>query len=154
MHPIEQFAFEFNVQQDYFECHEVLEELWQAGQRQDESLVALIQLAVARYHHRRGNVQGAMRTYPKAFQKLERHAGSLSAQGIDVPRLLALQPVFMQPDYEHIPLPLAHDLDQRINSLPIEQLQDLSFLRHKHVLRDRQDVITARQAALAARQKK
>ena len=154
MHPIEQFAFEFNVQQDYFECHEVLEELWQAGQRQDESLVALIQLAVARYHHRRGNVSGAMRTYPKAFQKLERHAGSLAGQGIDVSRLLALQPLFMQPDYQHIPLPLADDLEQRISSLPIEQLQDLSFLRHKHLLRDRQDVITARQTALAARQKK
>ncbi|WP_393965389.1 DUF309 domain-containing protein [Exiguobacterium sp. S22-S28] len=154
MHPIEQFAYEFNVQHDYFECHEVLEELWQAGQRQDESLVALIQLAVARYHHRRGNSAGAMRTYPKAFQKLEYHAGSLSTQGIDVHRLLALQPVFMQTDYEHIPLPLTPDLEQQINNLPIERLQDLSFLRHKHVLRDRQDVITARQIALTARQKK
>ncbi len=154
MHPIEQFAFEFNVQQDYFECHEVLEELWQAGQRQDESLVALIQLAVARYHHRRGNLAGAMRTYPKAFQKIERHAGSLAGHGIDVVHLLGLRPAFMQPDYQHIPLPLAKDLQRRIQQVPVDVQHDPSFLRHKHVLRDRQDVISARQLALAARNKK
>lgn len=154
MHPIEQFAFEFNVQQDYFECHEVLEELWQAGHRQDEALVALIQLAVARYHHRRGNLPGAMRTYPKAFQKITRHKGSLTGHGIDVDRLLALQPLFTQPDYQHLPLPLTDDLTRRVKELPIEYRHDPSFLLHKHVLRDRQDVITARQMALAERARK
>lgn len=152
MHPIEQFAFEFNIQEDYFECHEVLEELWQAGGRTDESLVALIQLAVARYHHRRGNLTGALRTYPKAFQKIERHAASLTAVGIDAGRLLELKDTFMTHDYQRIELPVDAHLARRLTKQSLEPL-DRSFLVDKHRLRNRQDVIDARQAALATRGK-
>ncbi|WP_214847896.1 DUF309 domain-containing protein [Exiguobacterium sp. s193] len=152
MHPIEQFAFEFNIQEDYFECHEVLEELWQAGGRTDESLVALIQLAVARYHHRRGNLTGALRTYPKAFQKIERHAASLTAAGIDAGRLIELKDTFMTNDYQRIELPIDDHLARCLTKQSLEPL-DRPFLVDKHRLRNRQDVIDARQAALVTRGK-
>ena len=152
MHPIEQFTFEFNIQEDYFECHEVLEELWQAGNRTDESLVALIQLAVPRYHHRRGNVTGAMRTYPKAFQKIERHAASITQLGIDATQLLTLKSAFMEPEYRRIHLPVDERLEQRMKTQSLEPL-DRTFLIDKHRLRNRQDVIDARQAALKNRGK-
>ncbi|HBQ77162.1 MAG TPA: DUF309 domain-containing protein, partial [Exiguobacterium sp.] len=45
MNPIERFVFEFNIRLDYFECHEFLDEVWQDGQRRDEALDGLFQLA-------------------------------------------------------------------------------------------------------------
>lgn len=47
----------FNRDRDYFECHEVLEELWLAKDR-DPLYKALLQVAVGLYHFRNGNVRG------------------------------------------------------------------------------------------------
>ncbi|WNS46143.1 DUF309 domain-containing protein [Paenibacillus sp. MMS20-IR301] len=49
----------FNRDRDYFECHEVLEELWLEQQR-DPLYKALLQVAVGLYHFRNGNVRGAL----------------------------------------------------------------------------------------------
>ncbi len=142
MNPIERFVFEFNIRHDYFECHEILEEVWQEGQRQDEALVGLIQLAVARYHHRRGNATGAQRTY-------ERHRTTLIASGIDVSRLLDHLHQFTDPVYRHIPLPVFPDV---IRTVALEATApDLDYVTHKHRLRDRTDVVLARQEALQNR---
>jgi len=149
MNPIERFVFEFNIQHDYFECHEILEEVWQDGQRQDEALVGLIQLAVARYHHRRGNQAGAQRTYRKAFDKIERHRAALITSGIDASRLLDHRDHFTDPVYRHIPLPVFPDV---VRNVALEATApDLEFVTHKHRLRDRTDVVTARQEALQNR---
>lgn len=149
MNPIERFVFEFNIRHDYFECHEILEEVWQEGQRQDEALVGLIQLAVARYHHRRGNTTGAQRTYAKAFDKIERHRATLIASGIDVSYLLDHRDHFTDKVYRHIPLPVFPDV---IRTVALEATApNLDYVTHKHRLRDRTDVVTARQEALQNR---
>ncbi|WP_396128130.1 DUF309 domain-containing protein [Exiguobacterium mexicanum] len=59
--PLLQYTLLFECHADYFECHEVLEEAWQDGGRQDLGYAVLIQYAVAHYHARRGNMAGAKR---------------------------------------------------------------------------------------------
>ena len=55
----------------YFECHEVLEEVWTHERGADRLfLQSLIHFAVAWHHHERGNLDGARRQFRKAVKKL------------------------------------------------------------------------------------
>ena len=58
----------------FFECHEVLEELWRTerGERR-LFLQGLIHLAVGFYHHPQGNDTGAERQLRKGLKKLAGH---------------------------------------------------------------------------------
>jgi predicted metal-dependent hydrolase len=57
---------------EFFECHEVLEELWTPMRGPHRLyLQALIHFAVAFYHQQRGNPLGAERQLRKALRKLE-----------------------------------------------------------------------------------
>lgn len=70
----------------YFECHEVLEEVWtpERGPRR-LFLQSLIHFAVGLYHAERGNPVGAQRQFRKGLRKL---AGYLPArEEIDTGRL-------------------------------------------------------------------
>ena len=71
---------------EFYECHEVLEDVWRPTQGVDRLfLQALIHFAVGFYHHQRGNRDGAERQLRKALRKL---AGYLPAfHGIDTARL-------------------------------------------------------------------
>src|SRR5579862_5669596 len=56
----------------FFECHEVLEELWTPMRgRRRLFLQALIHFAVAFYHDQRGNPLGASRQLRKALRKIQ-----------------------------------------------------------------------------------
>lgn len=56
----------------FYECHEVLEELWLAATGDERELLrALIQAAAALHHHQNGNGLGAAGVYARARQKLE-----------------------------------------------------------------------------------
>jgi uncharacterized protein len=57
--------------QDFFECHEVLEEAWtpERGPRR-LFLQSIIHMAVACYHCRRGNIRGARGQFAKGLRKL------------------------------------------------------------------------------------
>jgi len=80
------FLYHFNVDRDYFECHEVMEELWLEEGR-DPLWQGLLQVAVALYHHRNGNVSGAVKLFTGALEKLEpRREADI---GIDMRDLLA-----------------------------------------------------------------
>ena len=75
----------FNGRQ-YFECHEVWEEVWtpERGLRR-LFLQSLIHFAVGLYHSERGNAVGASRQLRKGLRKL---GGYLpSCEGIDTARL-------------------------------------------------------------------
>ena len=54
------FIVYFNENQDYFECHEVLEEYWKSlpDGGKEHPLTAYILLATGMYHWRRGNTTG------------------------------------------------------------------------------------------------
>lgn len=71
----------FNRDQDYFECHEVLEELW-LMQDKEPLYKGLLQVAVGLYHFRNGNVTGGRKMLHSAEEKLAPYpANSL---GIDL----------------------------------------------------------------------
>ncbi|GGA44463.1 DUF309 domain-containing protein [Paenibacillus physcomitrellae] len=59
----------FNRDRDYFECHEVLEELWLA-RGSDPLYKGLLQVAVGLFHFRDGNVAGSLKMMRSAAAKL------------------------------------------------------------------------------------
>jgi predicted metal-dependent hydrolase len=73
-------------QQQFFVCHEVLEEIWQPERSPRRFfLQSLIHLAVGFYHSQKGNPAGAERQLRKGLGKL---AGYLPVcEGIDTARL-------------------------------------------------------------------
>ena len=61
----------FNRRQ-FFECHEVLEEIWTPTVQPERwFLQSLIHFAVGFYHHQRGNVIGATRQLSKGLRKIQ-----------------------------------------------------------------------------------
>ncbi len=71
---------------EFYECHEVLEDIWRPTQGEDRFfLQALIHLAVGFYHHQQGNQIGAEKQLRKGLRKL---AGYLPTfQGVDTAKL-------------------------------------------------------------------
>ena len=81
-----EFLYNFNVERDYFECHEVMEELWMEEGR-NPLHQGLLQVAVALYHHRNGNTGGAVKLFTQALEKLQFYSGI--TMGIDIGKLVA-----------------------------------------------------------------
>lgn len=65
-----EFLHCFNTERDYYECHEVLEELWLAEGR-NPFYQGLLQVAVGLYHFRNDNVNGAVKLLRSALVKLD-----------------------------------------------------------------------------------
>ena len=64
---------EFN-RQEFYECHETLEEYWQtlnSDVAHKELIQGIIQIAVAFYHLRRRNVKGALKLLVRGNRRLE-----------------------------------------------------------------------------------
>ncbi|MBD7967083.1 DUF309 domain-containing protein [Paenibacillus gallinarum] len=76
----------FNRDRDYFECHEVLEELWLAEDR-EPVYKGLLQVAVGMYHYRNQNLRGAQLMLTSAVQILEPYPEQL--MGIELGLLLS-----------------------------------------------------------------
>lgn len=147
------YCIYFNGNQDYFECHEVLEEYWKeiAPGDKKHSLVGLIQVATGLYHWRRENYIGANRILQKALDNIKNNQNS--------PFLAPLNSIELQEQLEksikltasHQPFQpfslnirdaqLANQVQQSIQHQPKE---DMTFLLHKHKLRDRSDILLAR----------
>lgn len=64
------FIYYFNIERDYFECHEVMEELWLEEGR-NPIFQGLLQIAVGLYHYRNGNVSGSIKLFSQGINKLE-----------------------------------------------------------------------------------
>ncbi|MNN36853.1 hypothetical protein D3C81_1507650 [compost metagenome] len=75
----------FNRDRDYFECHEVLEELWLAQER-NPLYKALLQVAVGLYHFRNNNVRGAAIMMNRAHRVLGTYPDD--TLGIDLAKLV------------------------------------------------------------------
>ena len=84
--PIMRRAIELFNQREFFECHEVFEEIWTPARGPERLfLQALIHFAVGFYHHQRGNREGAERQLRKGLKKI---AGYLPEfEGVDTARL-------------------------------------------------------------------
>lgn len=162
-HPnyIDFFSF-FNGNKDYFECHEVLEELWKevAPGDKDHSLVGFIQIATGLYHWRRGNFRGAEKSLTKGL--------SILTKKDECKYLLPIQYEIFIKDIQNAlqnckaertfkPFMIAFQskkLEQLVQS-HIKQIpkQDSDFILNKHMLRDRTEIIQTRKDQLQIRQK-
>ncbi|MBO7745562.1 DUF309 domain-containing protein [Paenibacillus sp. MWE-103] len=80
------FVVLFNVDEDYFECHEVMEELWLEEGR-STLYQGLLQAAVGLHHWRNDNFSGAAKLFAQAENKLAAYPDETS--GLDLGRLRA-----------------------------------------------------------------
>lgn len=81
------FLAYFNRERDYFECHEVMEQLWLEEGR-NPLFQGLLQVAVGLYHHENGNLGGGVKLLTAALKKLEGCAPP-EGLGIDLELLIA-----------------------------------------------------------------
>lgn len=80
------FVVLFNVDEDYFECHEVMEELWLEEGR-STLYQGLLQAAVGLHHWRNDNFSGAVKLFSQAENKLTAYPDE--ATGLDLRQLRA-----------------------------------------------------------------
>ena len=74
-------------EEDFFECHEVLEELWSEMQGPERKFVqGLIQAAIALFHFGNENFGGAKKLYQSSTKLLNEHA--TACLGLDLPQFL------------------------------------------------------------------
>lgn len=162
------YLVEFHATRDYFECHELLEEYWKGhpNDGKGEIWVGLIQMAVGQYHERRGNLRGAARMYRQALDKLR--VSEVEPLGLDKASLVEQLKARIETaasgmrDYKDMELSLIHEpLKEQCMKLCEQQgltwgipspMGDESVI-HRHLKRDRSEVIAAREAALLARRK-
>lgn len=159
MHPLRhplfiRFLMHFNLEQDYFECHEVGEEYWKmtAPKNKTHPLTGWIQLAVGMYHWRRSNYPGALRSFIRAKDKLS--DADEWTEGIDREKLItftaaAIDSVTAREPFAAFEIPiigpsLQDDLQQQLKLTPPVH-EDPYFLMHKHRLRDRTPIIQLRE---------
>ncbi|PWI27051.1 DUF309 domain-containing protein [Kurthia sibirica] len=151
----------FNGNQDYFECHEELEEYWKdiaPGERK-HPLTGYIQLATGLYHWRRGNNKGATTILKKGYATLQASSTSPFVAALDYSSLMlhyaqTIEAVAQQQPFEAFKI--------IITDVPLQQLvlanianqipYDAHYLMNKHTQRDRSEIILSRQQALLQRQ--
>ncbi|MEW4369071.1 DUF309 domain-containing protein [Paenibacillus kandeliae] len=95
-----QYLIYFNRDQDYFECHEVLEELW-LEKNSEPVYKGLLQVAVGLFHFRNGTVNhlynkrlGAIKMLNSSLHKLQ--AYPQHTLGIDLKRLIEDVSLYVQ----------------------------------------------------------
>ncbi|MDR7072600.1 DUF309 domain-containing protein [Fictibacillus barbaricus] len=146
----------FHTDQDFFECHEVLEEHWKKEGMTGNLWPGLIQIAVALYHQRRGNLNGAKRMLTSGIDKLSTEKSSLTDLGIDTEHLLKKlknrkKEIEQGLDYQTFIIPLTDELfeaccleaENRGQVWGSNENPDETIV-HKHKLRDRTQVIEER----------
>lgn len=166
------YLVEFHTTRDYFECHELLEDHWKKQGRDDPhaaTWVGLIQLAVAQYHHRRGNAAGARKLLLQAIPRLRpEQTNQLGLHGEKLERIVKAGLARLEEEGDRAPyadmeLPIASDeleclCRQRAAEHGLEwgrpSPMDDTQLIERHRLRDRSDVILARAEAAARREAK
>ncbi len=164
-----QYLAAYYGSRDFFECHEIMEEYWkeQAGTRYESCWLALIRIAVACYHARRGNAPGARKMMEKALQNLE--PALFNELGMNGEALAARMREALcrwhaeqKPVYEDLDLPITdpHLLQEARRvclqegwewGTPTERVE--ADVIHRHLTRDRTAVVEARQRAAVQKRK-
>lgn len=158
---VEFFTY-FNGNEDYFECHEVFEELWKevAPGHKEHVLVGFILIATGLYHWRRGNMAGATRSIEKGIRIVEVAEPCEYTAYLDLTQFLtkskeAFAAIQKGQPFQPFKIILTNE---RLAQLVAEQIASLPatdphFIQHKHTLRDRSDVIAERAKQLALKQR-
>lgn len=163
-----QYLVHFHADRDYFECHEVLEELWKEEGQKHAYWVGLIQLSVGFYHWRRKNNPGALKCLSNSRQILQENQWELFNLGIDYQKLLPLlsdiiKDVESKAEYYDINIPINVPILMRqcrdkceLLGLNWGEKSDFTndYLINKHKLRDRSEIIQERNEQLAKNKEK
>ena len=158
MHPLfhplfTQFITYFNVHEDYFECHEVLEEYWKEIAPKDKThpLTAWILISTGLYHWRRGNFNGALRSLEKSLERIQLHVDSVFHEGIQLQLVIEflIQSIDLVRDkksFQAFTIPISSpELITIINKQPKLIPLTGEHLIHKHMLRDRSEILKVRE---------
>ena len=99
---------------EFFEAHDVWEELWREMKGDDARVFyqGLIQAAVALHHYRNGNFDGAGRMWGFSLERLEQYCPR--HEGLDVDGLIAAMGRAMQGALSDPPAPLDPTLLPRL----------------------------------------
>lgn len=151
------FIVYFNENQDFFECHEELEEYWKSlpNRTKDHPLTAYILLSTGLYHWRRGNLVGGHRSMKKAYMKLLNVLQLYEdfTQGIDFNQLCqstkkAIQQIERSENFTPFKIVIT---STEIRSLTEKMRTDIELLPiqsdaiiHKHMRRDRSSILNER----------
>lgn len=152
-----QFIVYFNDNQDYFECHEVLEEYWKEQENfsKDHPLTAYILMATGLYHWRRGNTAGATRTLNKAirrFRQMPVHFDDYQEE-VAIDTIISnlehcVKCIELSEGFYTFPLPISQELqiaaEKSKPSIVLLPKNSASVI-HKHMQRDRSDILLQRE---------
>lgn len=152
-----QFIVYFNNNQDYFECHEVLEEYWkeQHNFSKDHPLTGYILMSTGLYHWRRGNTAGAARTIQKAIRRFQQmpvqfvdYLEEVAIDGIIDDLEDCLQYIEAGDEFRSFQLPISPQLqaeaEKATPQLALLPKNSASVI-HKHIQRDRSDILLQRE---------
>lgn len=148
-----QFLKEFNDTHDYFECHELLEDYWKevSPSSKNHPLTALILLSTAMYHWRRGNMTGAIKTMNGSIQRLKDTLPSSYYETINYDKLMqdATRSINLMKEkntFQQFTIELINEqLQLLVGAVKCDSSTDLHFLTHKHMLRDRSEILKERE---------
>ncbi len=155
---------EFIIKQDYFECHEIMEDSWKSKENFTKDLdeVFFIQVSTAEYHYRRNNLYGARKIYKRAVDRLNTRPFEYNEYGLKSEikslienRLHNIGYVNFKP----LQLPLTDAMCKELHSFAVPHVSYEEFLEYirtlhktsimlveKHRLRDRSEIISVRNA--------
>lgn len=127
------FLYHFNYSRDYYECHDVLEELWLETQR-DRFYQGLLQVAVGLYHHRWNNRKGSTLLFEGAIEKLDPYPEAF--RGIDLGKIRVEAKTYLsqlynaeQKPFEFYPLTIRiidEELERMVESIHQEVQQHMN----------------------------
>jgi uncharacterized protein len=116
------YLYYFNEARDYFECHEVMEELWLEEGR-SPLYQGLLQVAVGLYHHANGNVSGSIKLFSAGLDKLAPYPDH--TLGIDLAKLVQDSTLYLGKLKRIKEDPFApYDLDIHILDEELQELLD------------------------------
>jgi len=149
---IAEYVYYFEYLRDYFECHELLEDFWKNKPEftKQDFEVGLILLATGQYHMRRGNITGGHRSLSKAKRILKLYIDSHYERFIDIARLASeIDMLINSPVYQQITLPVRPEVRSLLRDKAHHISSDIhENIIHKHLKRDRTEVLLARHSAL------
>jgi predicted metal-dependent hydrolase len=168
--PYIQYLAEYFGSRDFFECHEVMEEYWKAQQnsRYTGCWLVFIRISVACYHARRGNWVGARKMINRAVEEVDPALMSeLGMDGLELAQILANTKTDWNlsdsPSYQDLVLPIQ---DERLLKSCQQYCSDREWswgkplaetdddLVHKHLRRDRSEVVETRRLSALNKSRK
>lgn len=121
-----EYLYYFNIAQDYYECHEVMEHLWLEEGR-SPLYQGLLQVAVGLHHHQHDNISGAIKLFTAGIEKLEPYEGD-AGLGIDLQGLIATSKQYLAR--------LEQDEAQHLYDPFLIRIHDEELVRAVEVLRE------------------